>query len=261
MLLNVGQDLRIGGMGTVTSLTTDPAITIVEKFALSDGGLTDVTFDSATVYMDGAFLPAGLVKCGDAPLLWNPLVLDFDFLPTAGYIDVSPSAANPNCGVAPGPGAPFCFGDGTGLACPCANDSVPGNNEGCLHSLGTGGKLTATGVASLAGDTIVLNGTLMPNSSALYFQGTILAGTPAGNGTSFGDGKRCAGGGTIRLGTKTNVAGASAYPVGADLSVSVRGMVTTPGSRTYQCWFRNAATFCTASTFNLTNGWEIVWGA
>jgi hypothetical protein len=34
-----------------------------------------------------------------------------------------------------------------------------------------------------------------------------------------------------------------------------------PGTRTYQVWYRNAAAFCTISTFNLTNGIELSWGA
>jgi hypothetical protein len=64
----------------------------------------------------------------------------------------------------------------------------------------------------------------------------------------------------VRLGAKTNVAGSSQYPVGADPHVSVKGMVPGAGAtRTYQCWYRNAAPFCTPSTFNLTNGLEIVW--
>jgi hypothetical protein len=36
--------------------------------------------------------------------------------------------------------------------------------------------------------------------------------------------------------------------------------VTAPGVRTYQAWYRNAAAFCTASTFNLTNGVQLTWG-
>jgi hypothetical protein len=39
----------------------------------------------------------------------------------------------------------------------------------------------------------------------------------------------------------------------------VRGAVTSPGTRSYQVWYRNAAAFCTPSTFNLTNGTSIVW--
>src|SRR5204862_2760631 len=66
----------------------------------------------------------------------------------------------------------FCFGDGSGTACPCANSSPAGQGRGCLNSLGLGGRLVAVGTASLAADTLVLAGSNMPNSSALYFQGT-----------------------------------------------------------------------------------------
>ena len=54
--------------------------------------------------------------------------------------------------------------------------------------------------------------------------------------------------------------GASRYPdIGDTNSVSVRGNVTAPGLRTYQVWYRNSASFCTTSAFNLTNGWEVIW--
>ncbi len=154
-------------------------------------------------------------------------------------------------------GTLFCFGDGSGTPCPCANNSLPADQEGCLSSLGTGGRLRGMGVASITADTLVLSGTRMPSSSALYFQG--LTQQNGGLGAVFGDGLRCAGGTVTRLGTKTNVAGASQYPAGADLPVSVRGGVTAPGTRTYQIWYRNAAAFCTAATFNLSNGIEINW--
>ncbi len=152
----------------------------------------------------------------------------------------------------------FCFGDGTGAACPCANNGASGN--GCANSLNANGaNLSASGVPSLGNDSVVLHGSGMANSSVLYFQG--LSQQAGGAGVAFGDGKRCAGGTVIRLGTKTNVGGASAYPGMGDQSVSVRGLVTTPGTRTYQAWYRNAANFCTASTFNLSNGLEVIWGA
>jgi hypothetical protein len=41
--------------------------------------------------------------------------------------------------------------------------------------------------------------------------------------------------------------------------LSVRGMITSPGTREYQVWYRNSAAFCAPETFNLTNGWEIAW--
>lgn len=151
----------------------------------------------------------------------------------------------------------FCFGDGSGLACPCANNSPAGAGEGCVNSLGTGGKLNLAGTASIAGDSVVLTGSGMPDSSALYFQGTAQAG--AGAGTAFGDGLRCAAGSILRLGLKVNALGTSQFPAVGDQSVSVRGQVTAPGTRMYQVWYRNGAAFCTASTFNLSNGYQIVW--
>jgi hypothetical protein len=161
----------------------------------------------------------------------------------------------------PGTGGPasfaFCFGDGTGTACPCGNNSTPGNNEGCLNSLGTGATLTTSGTGSVSTDTLVLTGNGMPDSSALYFQGTTQQG--GGAGAAFGDGKRCAGGSVIRLGTKVNSLGSSQYPVGADQPISVRGACNAGDVRTYQIWYRNAAAFCTANTFNLSNGWQQVW--
>ncbi len=156
-----------------------------------------------------------------------------------------------------GPGVAFCFGDGSGTACPCGNNSLVGNHEGCLSSLNMGGKLGSSGAPSLAADTLVLAGSQMPNSSALYFQGTTQI--VGGLGATFGDGLRCAGGSVVRLGTKTNVGGSSQYPGAGNPSVSVKGLVTSPSVRTYQCWYRNAAAFCTTSTFNLTNGLEITW--
>ncbi len=171
--------------------------------------------------------------------------------------DGAPSHNIARWDVCPGTGVNFCFGDGSASACPCANESTPGEQRGCLNSLGSGGRLAATGVASLANDTVVLTGSGMPNSSALYFQGTQQQSSGAGG--PFGDGLRCAGGMIVRLGTKTNAAGISQFPASGDPLVSVRGLVTTPGVRTYQVWYRNAATFCTVSTFNLTNGTQVSW--
>jgi hypothetical protein len=122
-----------------------------------------------------------------------------------------------------------------------------------------GGHLAASGLPSVSNDTVVLAGSGMPDSSALYFQGTTRQA--GGVGTVFGDGLRCAGGAVTRLGTKGNATGASQYPESGDPLVSVRGGLAAGDVRTYQCWYRNAAAFCTASTFNLTNGVQVVWGA
>ncbi|MBL8862340.1 MAG: hypothetical protein JNK02_10045 [Planctomycetes bacterium] len=162
----------------------------------------------------------------------------------------------------PGPpvgqlGAGFCFGDGSGTTCPCGNTGSFGH--GCANSVNAAGaRLTGVGVTSLASDSVVLHAAGMPNSSVLFFQGT--SQQSGGAGTQFGDGKRCAGGTVVRLGTKSNVAGVSSYPEWGDQPVSVRGLVVAPGTRAYQAWYRNAASYCTISTFNLSNGLEIFWG-
>ena len=154
-------------------------------------------------------------------------------------------------------GLGFCFGDGLGLPCPCALNGNPG--KGCPNSVSPGGARLATyGQASVSADTLALEGRFMANSSALYFQGTSQLG--GGLGTVFGDGLRCAGGSVLRLGTKINILGLSRFPGPGDQSVSVRGACTAGATRTYQIWYRNAdPAYCTASTFNLTNGVQVVW--
>jgi uncharacterized membrane protein len=170
--------------------------------------------------------------------------------PGGGWVVIFPAALQI--------GTSYCSGDGTATPCPCGN--VGGAGRGCGNSVDpTGARLIATGAASLAADSVVLRGSGMPNSSALYFQGT--GQQSSGAGSVFGDGLRCAAGIVIRLGTKANVSGASQYPAAGDPSVSVRGLVTLPGTRDYQIWYRNAAAFCTAATYNLSNGLEIIWGA
>jgi len=157
-----------------------------------------------------------------------------------------------------GPVTVYCFGDGSGTGCPCGNAGAAGN--GCASSLNAAGAhLGASGAADLSADTLQLVATGLPASApVLFFQGTTQ--TSGGAGSVFGDGLRCASGTVIRLATKTASAGTASYPTGADLDVSVRGVVPAAGAvRYYQGWYRNSAPFCTASTFNLTNGLRVQW--
>ncbi len=160
-------------------------------------------------------------------------------------------------GPLPTTGTTFCFGDGSGTACPCGNSGAA--DGGCANTVSFGGgKLVAAGTASLANDTLVLRATRMPNSSALYFQG--IQPAAGGAGQLFGDGLRCVSSGVIRIGTRLNFAGASQYPEGADIAISVRGAIPAQGStRHYQVWYRNAAAFCQPETFNLTNAVSVTW--
>jgi hypothetical protein len=150
----------------------------------------------------------------------------------------------------------YCSGDGTGTACPCGNSGLAGN--GCASSVSAAGAhLASTGQASVSADTLTLLGSLMPNSSALYFQGTVKVN--GGSGAPFGDGLRCAGGVVIRLGTRTNAAGSSQYPGAGGIAVHIKGNVVAGNTRDYQVWYRNAAAFCNPETYNLTNALELTW--
>lgn len=153
-------------------------------------------------------------------------------------------------------GVSMCAGDGSGGACPCSAGSI---GHGCANSVSAaGGLLRAVGIADITNDTAVLLATDMPNSSALYFQGTSDLG--GGNGIAFGDGLRCAAGTIVRLATRANSGGTSMFPSAGDPPVSVRGLVPAGGgTRIYQVWYRNAASYCTSATWNLTNAVRIVW--
>ncbi len=156
--------------------------------------------------------------------------------------------------------APFvvCAGDGTAAACPCGNTGAPGH--GCDNSFGTGGGLlTAMGGARTGSDTLTLAAGGLPTiSAALFFQGETALN--ASQGASFGDGLRCAGGEVRRLGVVTVSGGTGAFGASSGSSLAAVGLIPAEGAvRTYQAWYRNAASFCTSATFNLTNGLRITW--
>lgn len=148
----------------------------------------------------------------------------------------------------------FCAGDGSDGPCPCSNPGAPGN--GCANSVNaSGANLSASGTARVSSDSLVLHGSGMPNSTALYFQ-ALAASAPV----PFGDGLRCAGGGVIRLRIHQNAGGASQFPGSGDPPISVAGNLPDAGAiRYYQVWYRNNAAYCTSDTFNLTNGVEVIW--
>jgi hypothetical protein len=157
-----------------------------------------------------------------------------------------------------GPVTAYCFGDGSGTACPCGNAGAAG--RGCASSVNAAGALLAhTGRADLSDDNLVLRASGLPTSApVLFFQGT--SQTSGGSGAVFGDGLRCASGTIVRLGTKTASLGLAQYPAAGDPDVSVRGLVPATGAvRYYQGWYRNSANFCTSATFNLTNGLRVQW--
>jgi hypothetical protein len=153
----------------------------------------------------------------------------------------------------------YCSGDGSAAACPCGNSGAAGH--GCASSVNPlGAKLAWSGTASVANSNLVLESSGMPDAACLYFQGTSPAA--GGAGAAFGDGLRCASGTVTRLGIRVNAGGSSSLPGQGEPSLAQKGSVPGGGGVTfrYQVWYRNSASFCTQSTFNLTNGLAVEWG-
>jgi hypothetical protein len=157
-------------------------------------------------------------------------------------------------------GHPFCLGDGTSATvCPCANSVPPAHLSGCRNSTGGGARLEATGSPVVGADDVRLVVTgLPPVTTVQLFQGTIQQ--TSGYGTYFGDGIRCVSGTVRRLPPVTSSNGVASYPDVGQPSVSAIGAIPGQGAlRYYQAWYRNAVSFCTSSTFNLSNGLQIAW--
>jgi Tol biopolymer transport system component len=184
------------------------------------------------------FTDAENVLPADSNLNWDVFVRDLGGLPT---------------------GTAFCFGDGTGGACPCNNYGFFG--RGCGHSNDPeGAEIFAMGRASVSADMLRLGGRELPSgTTCLFFQGTAQAAGLLG--APFGDGLRCVGGTVHRLATKSvSSLQETHFPGVGDAPISSVGAVPAiGGTRFYQIWYRNAATYCTPDTFNLTNAIQIDW--
>ena len=157
----------------------------------------------------------------------------------------------------PTTGVVFCAGDGTAANCPCGNYGGPG--RGCATSFEPlGAQLSATGSATISGDSVQLDVAGVSNSVVTFFQGT--GQQTFGQGVAFGDGLRCASGTTRRLRAVLATGNAASLPGPGDPPISTMGLIPPAGGmRTYQVWYRNAASFCTAATFNLSNGLIVHW--
>lgn len=148
----------------------------------------------------------------------------------------------------------YCFGDGSGTPCPCANVGNPG--EGCANSSALGARLSSSGFPSSSNSTLSLDVSTAPATTVgLFFSGTVqVAG---GNGVPFGDGLLCAGGAINRLGISvTDGSGSTSLTV---LGALTRGPIAGQ-TLFYQYWFRDVTGPCGAN-FNTSNGVGITWGS
>ncbi len=163
-----------------------------------------------------------------------------------------------------GPGTPYCFGrTDQGNPCPCGNDndgSDP-NGAGCAHDdSAAGAALSASGVASVSADTLLLEGSRGPiSNSSLFFQAN---NNLDGSGSFLGDGIRCAGGGLIRL--KVKMTDATGYADSSPAVITTRsasfGHTIVAGETLhYQWWFRDVGGSPCGNESNTSNGYTITW--
>lgn len=149
-------------------------------------------------------------------------------------------------------GMPFCFGDGSGALCPCANAGAPG--EGCAHSGGVGARLEGTGTPSAIADDLVLTARALPpgGPAILFAARNALAG---GAGVPFGDGLRCAGGHARRFALRVaDPAGDAAWGPG----LGAAGGWAPGDVRRLQVWFADPAGVC-GTGFNLSAALEVAF--
>jgi hypothetical protein len=158
-----------------------------------------------------------------------------------------------------GPGTGYCFGDGSGAACPCGN-----NNDGSVFGAGcangifaSGAQLTGSGLASLGTDTLILATTgTQPSNSGLYFQ----ANNDLSPGNVWGDGLQCAGGQLKRLGVRFSDVNGYSDTSGYAYTISSKAGNIAPGdTKYYQCWYRNPNGSPCGSDFNASNGYAVTW--
>jgi len=146
-------------------------------------------------------------------------------------------------------GLGYCFGDGTGVVCPCGNSGSAG--EGCGNSTGSGALLDAAGLASVSNDTLTFGASQLPaNKSSLLFTGVVELPTAQ----ILGDGLLCTGGQLTRLGVVTSSAtGEASWG---------SGLIGTYGwnageTRYFQVWYRDGAMSPCAQAFNTSNGYAV----
>jgi hypothetical protein len=149
------------------------------------------------------------------------------------------------------------------LACPCSNQPVF-TGRGCENSSTTGGaSLHASGIASLAGDTLsFVSAGEKPTATSILLTGTIRT-----NGFAFGQGVRCVGGALKRLYVATASGGSVTLPGAGNATVSARHLalndpISAGDHRYYMVYYRDPIVMgsCSATaTFNGTDAIDVTW--
>lgn len=148
-------------------------------------------------------------------------------------------------------GTRMCLGDGSLINCPCGNNSVVGEEEGCVNETGLGARLEVTGSTTVADDDVVIHLIQARTfSTAVLIQGGSQIAVP------FRDGLLCAGYPTERIEfAATDEFGRARSTV----SIIDVGHVQPGHVRFYQWWYRNGSPYNCMTGSNLSSGMRIDW--
>jgi len=187
------------GQAGATDLGVLPGHSLAYLLDVNDAGLAvgysldeSGPVETRAIFTDGTTLTNlnDLLPPGTNALLWDAMEINEhgDIVGTA-VVDGNFRAYMLQVGE-PAPGTAFCFGDGSGTACPCSNDSaLP--EAGCVHSQGIGMRITGSGSTSIAADDLTLRAEDCPvSNSGIFYSGK----TSLAPGNQLYDGLQCAGG-------------------------------------------------------------------
>ncbi len=232
-----------GGLSGTGNLSSAPLFkdVLASDFSLQDGS-PGVDAGSNALVPPGIELDRALnPRFTDAPIADTGVG-------TAPIVDMGAYEANPV------QVSLYCFGDGSGTPCPCANTGAA--EHGCANSLYPEGcQLTASGTPSVSNDTFRLTATgSIGGQPGLFFLGNNAVN--GGLGNTFGDGLRCAGGGVKRLEVVfTCGCGAASSTV----SIAQEGGLVAGDLKRMQWWYRDPNKSPCGNGFNLSNGVEVTW--
>ena len=152
-------------------------------------------------------------------------------------------------------GFAYCFGDGTGSACPCG--VLGAANTGCGNATGAGARLTAQGQASLSSDNLGFQATGLPTPAiGLVFRAPMSAFTPAG--FPVANGLLCLGNLGVDRG-QVMVSSTGTLQISNHHGAGF-GTGRSPGDVDhFQLWYRDAQSSCSSQGFNFSNAWWATW--
>ena len=153
--------------------------------------------------------------------------------------------------------APYCNGTGAsegGVDCPCGNVSRPAP-IGCANSTGSGASLTASGIAFVSHDTLVLTVTNIP----VDHTGVFYAGEFRVPGLTYGDGIRCITAPLVRVSKVSHATGHDSIPPPGSPPLSVQLGITPGQTIGFQVFYRDASGPCHMG-FNTSNAILVHWG-